>query len=116
PRTQTYVVNSSSVVQIYRLVPRAQYQEKTRGRPAEGFSPQYGAPYGLYLTNFLNWAGMPCWPPPYGTIQAYDLKTGRRLWREPFGAVQKSGFYTPTAGGSVTIGGPLITRTGLIFI
>jgi quinoprotein glucose dehydrogenase len=116
PRTQTYVVNSSSVVQIYKLVPRAQYEEKTRGRPAEGFSPQLGAPYGLYLTNFLNWAGMPCWKPPYGTIQAYDLKTGRRLWREPFGVVQKWGFYMPKSWGSVTIGAPLITRTGVIFI
>src|SRR5581483_5323201 len=56
------------------------------------------------------------WKPPYGEIAAYDLKSGRTLWREPFGAVQKWGFYMPASWGSVTIGGPVITETGLVFI
>ncbi|WP_369725686.1 PQQ-binding-like beta-propeller repeat protein [Bradyrhizobium sp. LLZ17] len=59
---------------------------------------------------------MPCWNPPYGTIAAYDLKTGKRLWNEPFGEVQKYGFYMPKSWGSVTIGAPAITQSGLIFI
>ena len=38
------------------------------------------------------------------------------LWSKPFGEVQKWGFYMPKSWGSVTIGGPLITKSGLIFI
>lgn len=33
-----------------------------------------GAPYEYYHSNFINWLGMPCWEPPYGTFSVYDLK------------------------------------------
>lgn len=118
PRSGIYVVNSSSVVQIYRLVPREQYEAEAAapGNETAGFSPMTGTPYGFQLTTFLNPIGMPCWKPPYGMIAAYDLKTGERLWNEPFGQVQKYGFYMPESWGSVTIGSPAITASGLVFI
>jgi quinoprotein glucose dehydrogenase len=75
-----------------------------------------GAPYGFYLQTFLNPEGMPCWNGPYGTLSSYDLNTGKLNWREPFGEVQKWGFYMPDSWGSVTIGAPVITKSGLIFI
>ena len=74
-----------------------------------------GAPYGVELSTFLNPLGMPCWNPPYGSMTAYDLKTGERLWDVPFGQVQKWGFYMPESWGSVTIGGPVVTASGLVF-
>jgi quinoprotein glucose dehydrogenase len=116
PRSGVYVVNSSAVAQIYRLVPRDEYDRVTANGTPDGYYPQTGAPYGFYLHNFVNRWGMPCWNPPYGTLSAYDLDTGNLLWREPFGEVQKWGFYMPDSWGSVTIGGPLITRSGLVFI
>ena len=116
PTTNTYVVNSSRVVQIYTLIPRKDYQQKAQNGESSGYYPQTGAPYGLRLETFLNWAGMPCWKPPYGTLAAYDLNTGKRLWNRPFGEVQRYGFYMPKSWGSVTIGAPVITKSGLIFI
>ena len=119
PATNTYVVNSSYVAQIYKLLPRKDYEQKTKGMEdpgSQGYYPQTGSPYGFYLTNFVNRWGMPCWKPPYGTLSAYDLNTGKLLWKKPFGDVQKWGFYMPRSWGSVTIGGPLITKSGLIFI
>lgn len=116
PRTATYVVNSSAVAQIYRLIPRKEYEQKTKNGTPKGYYPQKGSPYGYYQKNFVNMWGMPCWNPPYGTLSAYDLNTGKMLWRHPFGEVQKWGFYMPQSWGSVTIGGPLITKSGLIFI
>jgi quinoprotein glucose dehydrogenase len=115
PTTGTYVVNSSSVAQIYRLLDRKDYKAASAGG-AKHYYPQEGAPYGLYLDNFSNWLGMPCWKPPYGLMSEYDLATGRLIWRKTFGVVQKWGFYMPKSWGSPTIGGPMITRTGLIFI
>lgn len=118
PRSGIYVVNYSSTAQIYKLVPRAEFdtQAEAGGSETAGFYPQSGAPYGFELTTFLNPLGMPCWNPPYGSITAYDMKTGDRLWDVPFGQVQRYGFYMPESWGSVTIGGPVVTASGLIFI
>jgi quinoprotein glucose dehydrogenase len=81
-----------------------------------GLFPMRGVPYGVQLSTFLNPIGMPCWNPPYGTLSSYDLKTGKLLWRKPFGQVQHWGFYMPESWGTVTIGGPALTASGLIFI
>jgi len=116
PESGIYVINSNSVVQIYTLVPREDFEEKSQDGETSGFYQQGDVPYGFKLETFLNWAGMPCWKPPYGTIAAYDLNSGERLWNRPFGQVQKHGFYMPESWGSVTIGGPAITKSGLVFI
>jgi quinoprotein glucose dehydrogenase len=116
PVTQTYYVNSSSIVQIYKLIPRAEYPNSSSKGNEQGFSPQEGAPYGLQLTNFVTPSGLPCWKPPYGFMSAYDLKTGALLYKVPFGVTQKWGFYMPDSWGSPTIGAPALTKTGLLFI
>ncbi|WP_018697695.1 pyrroloquinoline quinone-dependent dehydrogenase [Amorphus coralli] len=116
PESGIYVINSNSVVQIYTLVPREDFEEKSQDGETSGFYQQGDVPYGFKLETFLNWAGMPCWNPPYGMIAAYDLNSGERLWNRPFGQVQKHGFYMPESWGSVTIGGPAITKSGLVFI
>jgi len=116
PATGTFVVNSSEVAQIYQLMTRKAFDEKTKGLTLPGYYPQKGSRYAVYLNTFENWIGMPCWKPPYGTLSSYDLDTGKLLWREPFGEVQKYGFYMPLSWGSVTIGAPAITKSGLIFI
>ena len=118
PTTATYVVNSDQVPQVYTLIPRAEanklYGNALRGKG--GYAAQQGSPYGFRLENFLNMWGMPCWAPPYGTLSSYDLNTGKLLWKKPFGQVQKWGFYMPESWGSVTIGAPVITKSGLVFI
>jgi quinoprotein glucose dehydrogenase len=119
PNKQIFVVNNTSAVQIYKLLPRADYDKAVAPPGASetgGYYPMAGAPYGFQLTTFLNPLGMPCWNPPYGSISAYDLKTGQQLWKKPFGQIQKWGFYMPESWGTVTIGGPVITASGLIFI
>jgi quinoprotein glucose dehydrogenase len=121
PTTNTYIVNSSQVAQIYKLIPRADYDKINAGKDIEaknsnGYFAQLGAPYGFNLQTFLNPLGMPCWNGPYGTLSSYDLNTGKLNWREPFGEVQKWGFYMPESWGSVTIGSPVITKTGVIFV
>jgi quinoprotein glucose dehydrogenase len=116
PTTQVYVVNNSYVAQVYQLLKREDYEAQTKDGVPPGYFPMTGAPYGLHLYNFLNPIGMPCWNPPYGSISAYDLNTGKQLWKEPFGQVQKWGFYMPRSWGSVTIGAPVITKSGVIFI
>ena len=119
PNSGIFVVNYSSAVQIYKLIPRDQYDtlaNSPEGLETGGFFPQTGSPYGVQLLTFLNPLGLPCWKPPYGSIAAFDLKTGEQLWDVPFGQVQQWGFYMPEDWGSITIGGPVITASGLIFV
>jgi quinoprotein glucose dehydrogenase len=116
PTTQTYVVNSSNLVRIYQLIARNEFNALEKKIGSAAGSPNIGSPYASRTFNFFNKWGMPCWNPPYGTLSSYDLKTGKLLWRHPFGQVQQWGFYMPESWGSVTIGGPVITKSGLIFI
>jgi quinoprotein glucose dehydrogenase len=112
-------------VQVYKLIKRAEFDaafkqfqaDRAAGKDAlSPGSPEYGSPYAAHIYTFLNKWGMPCWAPPYGTLSSYDLKTGKLLWKKPFGQVQYWGFYMPESWGSPTFGGPVITKSGLIFI
>ncbi len=119
PVHQLYVVNNSYTAQIYQLLTRKDYEQKTTGmshQEAADYSAQSGTPYGVYIHNYFNWLNMACWAPPYGSLSAYDLKTGDLVWKKPFGQIQYWGFYMPQSWGSVTIGAPVITKSGLIFI
>lgn len=59
---------------------------------------------------------MPCWEPPFGTISAFDLRTGERLYERPFGRAQLMGFYGLDSWGTPTLGGPVVTAGGVVFI
>ncbi|MGR3464710.1 outer membrane protein assembly factor BamB family protein [Limimaricola sp.] len=117
PETNTFYVNTQKVAQILKMIPREEYEEVAGESGAEqGYYPQEGVPYGFKLTNFLTPLGLPCWKPPFGTILAYDLDTGERLYERPFGMTQQWGFYAPESWGSPTLGGPSVTAGGVIFI
>ena len=118
PRNAILYVNASRIVQLIRLIPRAEYDqlESAESGNEEGYSPQEGSPYGIYLTDWSNWAGMPCWEPPFGTFSAYDLATGELLYETPFGRAQLEGFYGLESWGSPTLGGPVVTAGGVAFI
>lgn len=117
PRTGILYVNSMRIVQIIRLIPREEYDQINRDSGNEaGFYPQEGAPYGIELKNWRTDLGLPCWKPPYGTFSAYDLSTGERLYEVPFGLSQQWGFYGLSDWGSPTLGGPVVTAGGVVFI
>jgi len=116
-RIDILYVNSMRVVQVIRLIPRETYNEVAGESGAEqGYYPQEGAPYGIELTEWRNWLGLPCWEPPFGTFSAYDLRSGERLYEMPFGMAQYSGFYGFRDWGTPTLGGPVVTAGGLVFI
>lgn len=121
PQTGLYIVNTSEVVETLKLIPRAEYEkfivDRKEGSASEsGIYPQNGSPYGFQLKVLRNWLGIPCWKPPYGTIAAYDMPTGKKVWEHPFGMSQYWGFYGMRSWGSPNIGGPVQTAGGLIFI
>jgi len=65
---------------------------------------------------FLSKEGLPAISPPYGTLNALNMNTGKLVWKVPLGV--DSNFVgkgiPPT--GTENYGGPVVTASGLVFI
>jgi glucose dehydrogenase len=60
--------------------------------------------------------GYPATAPPWGTLNALDLKTGKYLWQIPLGQYPELAAKGLADTGSENYGGPVVTAGGLIFI
>ena len=65
---------------------------------------------------FLDPDGYPAIAPPWGTLSAMDLKTGRFLWKIPFGTYPDLAKQGMKNTGSENYGGPIVTASGVLFI
>ena len=65
---------------------------------------------------FLTKEGYPAISPPWGTISAIDLNTGKYEWQIPFGEFEELKKKGIPATGRENYGGPVVTAGGLIFI
>ena len=109
--------NSSNLVHRVTLFPAADYAEMKQRFPDKEVSPQRGAPYGMKREVLLSPLGLPCNPPPWGVLTALDLGKRKILWQVPLGTTEeKNPLGLARRVGLPTIGGPLATASGLIFI
>jgi quinoprotein glucose dehydrogenase len=60
--------------------------------------------------------GYPAIVPPWGTLNAIDLNTGKYLWKIPFGEYPELVAKGMRDTGSESYGGPIVTGGGLVFI
>lgn len=65
---------------------------------------------------FVDPEGYPAVAPPWGTLNAIDMNTGRYLWRLPLGEYPELVAKGLTGTGSENYGGPIVTAGGLLFI
>ncbi|MGO8719210.1 MAG: PQQ-binding-like beta-propeller repeat protein [Acidobacteriaceae bacterium] len=65
---------------------------------------------------FLDPDGYPAITPPWGTLNAIDLNTGKYLWKVPLGEYPALAAKGMTNTGSENYGGPVVTAGGLLFI
>jgi quinoprotein glucose dehydrogenase len=65
---------------------------------------------------FLDPDGYPAVAPPWGTLNAIDLNTGRYLWKIPLGEYPDLAARGMRNTGSENYGGPILTASGLLFI
>jgi quinoprotein glucose dehydrogenase len=64
----------------------------------------------MFRTPLLSPSGLPCHAPPWGTVAAVDLFSGKKVWDVPLGS------WIPGMNtGTVTLGGPMVTGGGLVF-
>jgi len=126
PRRGIFVVNQTRVPSVVTLVPRSEYDAikdtiPTFTRSLPGTTALYGAqegtPYAVRRELLLSPWGIPCNPPPWGTLTAVDVKLGKVLWEIPLGTTRNiAPFPFWFQVGVPNIGGPIATATGIIFI
>ena len=117
PERQVVVANVMDAPWMVRLVPRDEFQAEREAHPGKEVSPQSGSPFGMRRELLMSPLGLPCSPPPWGTLAAIDLADGEILWQVPFGTVRDvAPVPIPLNWGVPSLGGPLITQSGLIFI
>jgi len=65
---------------------------------------------------FLDQDGYPAISPPWGTMSAVDLNSGKYLWRIPLGEYPELAARGMTNTGSENYGGPIVTAGGVLII
>jgi quinoprotein glucose dehydrogenase len=105
---------------VVKLVPR---QDLARALNSAEFAhaevgPQLGTPYAVLLQPLLSPFGLPCTPPPWGTLVSVDLRRNRIVWEAPLGTTEDIGpWFAPTRNfGVPSMGGPIVTAGDLVFI
>ena len=116
PQHSLLVVNTNNLPAKMRLVPQDKYWDEVDHNPEDGeYTQQSGAPYGIFRTFlFAKAHHLPCAPPPWGTLTAVDMIAGTIRWQVPLGSLAPSKPAVPR--GAPSLGGPIVTAGGLVFI
>jgi quinoprotein glucose dehydrogenase len=108
PQTGVMVVFTTRVPTYTRLLPRAQCDDSLQ--------PQTGTPYCVETEFLTSPLGMPCTAPPWGTLDAIDIVSGRLLWSVPMGTTRDlAPFPLWWIRGLPGIAAPMMTASGLVF-
>jgi quinoprotein glucose dehydrogenase len=115
PQSHLLFVDTNRLAIFVKLIPRDELQDARKNATESDrlhgeFARQTGAPFAMFRTPLLAPSGLPCNPPPWGTVTAVDLFTGVKAWDVPLGS------YIPGGNtGTITLGGPLVTAGALVF-
>jgi quinoprotein glucose dehydrogenase len=119
------IVPNNRLAAVVTLIPREKWkvmkEKLTQGeRVGKEFTDMQGTPYVMQRETWLSSRRSPCTAPPFGSLTAISLKTGRTLWDVPLGTdegLDKIGLpKLPAASGMVNLGGAFTTASGLVFI
>jgi quinoprotein glucose dehydrogenase len=119
------VVPVNNVAAMVQLIPAAglnidsvRRADAARGVTDFEYTRMSATPFWMRRRILLGPGRLPCTPPPFGSLVAVSLETGRTLWNVPLGTMP-SPAGTPQAPpdwGSPNLGGPIVTGSGLVFI
>jgi quinoprotein glucose dehydrogenase len=116
PQHSLLVVNVNNLPANVRMIPadKLENDAETNTNTEHGeYGWQRGAPYGMFRQFIFSPSGLPCVPPPWGTLAAVDMATGKIRWQVPLGEMAPG---KPVPPGSINLGGPIATASGLVFI
>ncbi|HXJ32292.1 MAG TPA: pyrroloquinoline quinone-dependent dehydrogenase [Gemmatimonadales bacterium] len=106
----------NKLAMVVTLIPRDSIRAVRRAHPGVEINGERGTAYGMMRQTLLGSDGLPCTPPPFGELVAFDLTRGAVRWRVPYGYLR--GMADAPGGkamGSVSLGGVLVTAGHLVF-
>ena len=125
PTNDVVIVPTNRIAAVITLIPRAEYEAR-KGKETVGerigteYAMMRGTPFVLKRELFFSPSNAPCSPPPFGTLTALSLRTRQILWRVPLGTTEgldRIGIkIPPDIPGTINLGGPITTASGLVFI
>lgn len=116
PVNQILYANTSRAVHRVTLVPRAEISRDFKPPPGHDFGAQLGTPFAMTRAVVTSPLGMLCNPPPWGVLEAIDLKAGKILWQSTVGTTEDlAPLGLPFHWGTPLVNGVLITKGGLVF-
>lgn len=114
PMRNLLIVNTNHLIARIRLIPRDQVSSDHEDG---NYGPQRGTPYGMRRRFLQSPSDLPCGAPPWGSLTAVDMAKGTIRWQVPFGSMQNfGGAHDSVPPGSISLGGPITTEGGLVFI
>ncbi len=125
PERSIAIVPNNRLAAVVTLIPRDQWkamnQKLTPGeRVGKEFTDMQGTPYIMQRETWLSSRRSPCTAPPFGTLTAISLGTGKTLWDVPLGTgegLERIGLpKLPDGSGMANLGGAITTAGGLTFI
>jgi quinoprotein glucose dehydrogenase len=110
------LVNTNNLPAKMRLIPADKFWDEADKNAEDGdYTRQAGAPYGIFRTFlFAKAHRLPCASPPWGTLSAVDMTSGVIRWQVPLGSLAPDNPRVPE--GAPSLGGPIVTAGGLVFI
>lgn len=117
PATNRLYVNTMSALHLITLISREDREPDGEQFRGVEYAPMRGTPYAMTRQVIFSPLGLPCNPPPWGSLSAVDMGTGELVWREKLGTTEDLaplGLALPL--GVPNIGGPMVTDGGLVFI
>lgn len=116
PEHGLLIIPTNRLAAYIRLIPREQFDALEGKEKDVEYARQRGTPFGLARTWLMTPKKVPCNPPPFGTLAAIDVATGERKWEHPLGGLPWLPDDVAEKLGSPALGGPIVTRGGLVFI
>ncbi|GGY78708.1 hypothetical protein GCM10011613_24320 [Cellvibrio zantedeschiae] len=90
---------------------------KASKEPVPAYPSTKNDPYAFDgYKRFLDPDGYPAISPPWGTLSALDVNTGKYVWKQPLGEYPELAAQGLKNTGSENYGGTVITAGGLLFI
>lgn len=117
PVRRLLIANTTRIANTVQLIPRDDAEFDRDRAHYVGRGEQAGTPYVARLGVLVSPFGVPCNPPPWGTLAALDLASRELRWEVPLGTVRDlAPVPIPLRWGVPNMGGPLSTAGGVVFI
>lgn len=125
PERRIAVIPVNRIAAEVQLIPRDSMNlqdarsENERLNLGYEYNVMRGTPYIMRRRLLMAPSGLPCTPPPFGTLVAVDLDNGEHVWEVPLGSLERMappGSNVSGDWGSINLGGPIATAGGIVFV